>query len=55
MNTLEEINNAGSGTFRILVDTDTSKENVIRSVEARGWSVQQIDNDDKGYAIVINK
>ncbi|MCE5312749.1 MAG: sulfurtransferase TusA family protein [Nitrospiraceae bacterium] len=55
MNTLEELDKAGSGTFSILVDTDTSKENVIRSVESRGWSVQQIESDEGGYVIVIVK
>lgn len=55
MNTLEELDKAGSGTFSILVDTDTSKENVIRSVESRGWSVQQIESKEGGYVIVIVK
>ncbi len=55
MNTLEELDKAGSGTFSILVDTDTSKENVVRSVESRGWSVQKIESKEGGYVIVVVK
>jgi len=55
MNTLEALDRAGSGTFKILVDTDTSKENVIRSIASRGWSVERVQSDGSEYGIVIVK
>lgn len=55
MNTLEELDRAGSGTFRILADTDTSKENVIRSIASRGWIVEQTIAEGYGYVIVVAK
>jgi KaiC/GvpD/RAD55 family RecA-like ATPase len=55
MNTLEELDMAGSGTFRIMVDTDTSKENVIRSIASRGWIVEQTISEGYGYVIVVAK
>jgi tRNA 2-thiouridine synthesizing protein A len=53
--TLEEIKKTGKGEIEILVDTDTSKENVSRAAESRKWQVQEILEQDKGYRIRIRR
>ena len=53
--TLEEIKKAGKGEIDILVDTDTSRENVSRAAESRQWQVQEIQQEGEGYRIKIRK
>jgi len=53
--TLEAISKAKKGEMTILVDTDTSKENVLRSVSSMGWDVLAVQNEGDVYRIVINK
>jgi TusA-related sulfurtransferase len=53
--TLDEIKKIDRGEIEILVDTDTSKENVTRAVENQGWQVKDIQDEDEGYRIIINK
>lgn len=53
--TLEEIKKVNKGEIEVLVDTDTSKENVGRAAESQGWKVKGIQEEDTGYRIVINK
>lgn len=53
--TLEEIEKVQKGRFEVLVDTDTSKENVMRAVKTRGWQIKDIQKDNAGYCITIVK
>jgi len=53
--TLAEIKKTGRGALLVLVDTDTSKENVSRAAESQGWRVDKIENDGGGYRISIMK
>ena len=53
--TLNEIKKHDKGELEILVDTDTSKENVSRAVNSKGWQVKNVQEDGGGYKIVINK
>jgi TusA-related sulfurtransferase len=53
--TLGEIKNLGKGEIEVLVDTDTSKENVSRAAESQGWKVQDIRGEGEGYRIEIRK
>jgi tRNA 2-thiouridine synthesizing protein A len=53
--TLEEIKNLTKGEIEILVDTDTSKENVSRAAKSRKWQVEEIHQEDEGYRIKIKK
>lgn len=39
----------------ILVDTDTSRENVSRAAASQGWEVKALDSDGTGYRITIAK
>ncbi len=53
--TLNEMKNLGKGEIVILVDTDTSKENVSRAASSQGWTVKGIEPDGTGYRIRISK
>lgn len=53
--TMAEINKITKGTITILVDTDTSRENVIRAAGSKGWNVDGIEKDGEGYHITISK
>jgi len=53
--TMEEIKKTGKGEIEILVDTDTSKENVSRAATSKGWQVQNVSEEGSGYRVVIKK
>ncbi len=53
--TLNEIKNLNKGEIEVLVDTDTSRENVGRAAESQGWQVKDVQPDGEGYRIIINK
>ena len=53
--TLEEMKKLGKGEIQVLVDTDTSKENVSRAAASQGWQVQDVRQEGEGYRIVIKK
>jgi len=53
--TLGEIKKLGKGEIEVLVDTDTSNENVSRAAESQGWKVQDIRGEGEGYRIEIRK
>jgi tRNA 2-thiouridine synthesizing protein A len=53
--TMEEIKKTGKGEIEILVDTDTSKENVSRAATSKGWQVQNVVEEGSGYRIVLKK
>jgi TusA-related sulfurtransferase len=53
--TLEGIKKADSGEMAILVDTDTSKENVSRAARSQGWQVKEVLHEGGGYRVTISK
>ena len=53
--TLDEIKKQDKGEIQVLVDTVTSKENVSRAADSRGWQVKDVQEDGQGYRIVIGK
>ena len=53
--TLEKIKKMKKGEVEIMVDTDTSKENVTRAATSQGWQVKKVKGEDKGYRIRIKK
>ncbi len=55
MMTLQEIKTSSEKELRILVDTDTSKENVVRAATSQGWQVTQIQEIEDGYRIILTK
>ena len=53
--TMEEMKKAGKGAIVVLVDTDTSRENVSRAATSQGWQVKSVDSEGRGYRITITK
>ncbi len=53
--TLEKIKELEKGEVEILVDTDTSKENVLRAVKTQKWEVKDLFQEGTGYRIIIVK
>ena len=52
---LNEIKKMNKGEIVILVDTDTSKENVSRAAASHGWNLRNVEPDGAGYRITISK
>ena len=52
--TNRKIEEMGKGVFEILVDTDTSRENISRLAQQTGWvvEVKEVDTD---YCLVLRK
>ena len=53
--TMNEIKKVKKGEIVILVDTDTSKENVSRAATAQGWTLKVVEPEGSGYRISISK
>ena len=53
--TMEKIKKVKKGEIAILVDTDTSKENVSRAATSQGWKVKKVKPNGTGYNITIAK
>jgi tRNA 2-thiouridine synthesizing protein A len=53
--TLNKIKDLNKGEIEVLVDTDTSKENVSRAAESQGWEVADVTESGTGYKILIKK
>ena len=52
---LAEMKKMDRGEILVLVDTDTSKENVDRAAESQGWRVEKIEIEGGEYRIRIMK
>ncbi|MEW6184410.1 MAG: sulfurtransferase TusA family protein [Thermodesulfobacteriota bacterium] len=52
---LDEMKKMGKGEIQVLVDTDTSKENVSRAAGNQGWQVKEVREEGESYRIVIKK
>jgi len=53
--TLNEMKKTEKGEIVVLVDTDTSKENVLRAATSKGWNLGNVEPDGMGYRISISK
>ncbi|MBW2599232.1 MAG: sulfurtransferase TusA family protein [Deltaproteobacteria bacterium] len=53
--TLNEIKVGKTSEIQILVDTDTSKENVSRAAISQGWEVADVSEERNEYKITIRK
>ena len=51
--TMDEIKRISEGEIEILVDTDTSKENVSRAALSKGWTVTDVKEEGEGYRVTI--
>jgi len=53
--TLNEIKNGKETDIIVLVDTDTSRENVTRAAESQGCTISDVSPEGEGYRITIRK
>ncbi|MBN1905021.1 MAG: sulfurtransferase TusA family protein [Deltaproteobacteria bacterium] len=53
--TLENIKKQNKGELEILVDSETSKENVSRAAISKGWQVNEVREEDEYFKISISK
>lgn len=53
--TLDEIKKGKDNEILVLVDTDTSRENVSRAAESQGFRVNDVTPEGEGYRITITK
>ena len=53
--TLDEIKKGSDKEIIILVDTDTSKENVTRAAESQGYKVHEVTREGEGYRVTAVK
>ncbi len=53
--TLDEIKKGKEKEIIVLVDTDTSKENVTRAAESHSCKVNEITPEGEGYRITLAK
>jgi tRNA 2-thiouridine synthesizing protein A len=53
--TLNKIKELPEGEIVILLDTDTSLENVKRAAGSKGWKVVDLQAESEDYRLVIGK
>jgi len=53
--TMNEIKKVKKGEIVVLVDTDTSRENVSRAAASQGWTLKSIEPEGIGYRIIVSK
>jgi len=53
--TIEKIKKVKKGEIAILVNTDTSRENVSRAATSQGWKVKDVKPEGAGYQLKIVK
>ncbi|MBU2548123.1 MAG: sulfurtransferase TusA family protein [Proteobacteria bacterium] len=52
---MTEMKKLGQGEIVVLVDTDTSRENVSRAAESQGWAPAAVTPEGAGYRITLKK
>ncbi|MFZ0050449.1 MAG: sulfurtransferase TusA family protein [Desulfobaccales bacterium] len=53
--TLEKLKSLDQTELVVLVDTDTSKENVIRAASSLGWQVKDVAAAGVEYRLILEK
>lgn len=54
MMTKKALSGLESGRVEVLVDTATSRNNVSRFAENKGWRVE-VEEQEKGYKVILEK
>jgi TusA-related sulfurtransferase len=55
LDTLQQLKTQQKGELIVLVDTDASKENVIRAATSHKWQAQDVQPEEGGYRIILAK
>jgi tRNA 2-thiouridine synthesizing protein A len=53
--TVETLGKVQQGEVTVLLDTETSKENVTRAGASLGWQVKAVQRDGADYRLVLEK
>jgi len=53
--TLEKLRSLNQGELVVLVDTDTSRENVLRAAASLGWQAKAIQTEGSEYRLTLEK
>ncbi len=53
--TMEKLRTLDQGELMVLVDTDTSRENVSRAAASLGWQVKAVQPEGDEYRIILKK
>jgi tRNA 2-thiouridine synthesizing protein A len=53
--TMEKLRTLDQGELVVLVDTDTSRENVSRAASSLGWQVKEVRDEGEEYRITLHK
>ena len=53
--TMEKLKTLNQGELVVLVDTDTSRENVSRAAASLGWQVKTVQPEGDEYRITLQK
>jgi len=53
--TVETLGKMRQGEVTVLVDTQTSKENVTRASASLGWQVKEVQRDGADYRLILEK
>jgi tRNA 2-thiouridine synthesizing protein A len=53
--TMDKLRTLNQGEVVVLVDTDTSRENVSRAAASLGWQVTAVQTEGDDYRIVLQK
>jgi TusA-related sulfurtransferase len=52
---VETLGKVQQGEVTVLLDTETSKENVTRAGVSLGWQVKEVQRDGKDYRLILEK
>lgn len=52
---LDAMKKLAKGQLTVLVDTDTSKENVLRAAASQGWQEAGVEEQEGSYQIRLSK
>lgn len=53
--TLQAIKATNPSELVVLVDTDTSKENVVRAAQSQGYAVIEVREEGEGYRVRMER
>lgn len=53
--TVETLGQVKQGEVTVLLDTETSKENVTRAGASLGWQVKEVQRDGENYRLTLEK
>jgi tRNA 2-thiouridine synthesizing protein A len=53
--TLSKMRELGTGEFTVLIDNETSRENVTRAARNQGWEISESDNEAQEFRLILKR